>query len=560
MKRIFNDKDKPAFSQNRKMFINTLKSIENNFFARTRSYLDEIVNPDNSTNNEKAHAFAKRLVAGIADELSEYQRDVYESFLYCAFICMERNLLPSFENVIALAKNTEIHGQSLRNITRKELGKDKFLPQFGLAGIVNRLSLTLENGKTFEDKDYALGEPNYFDFCKRFGYGTFCHAVGQNYSITEDNSDELFFQYRDEWDAAITMTIPDVKDFFDSYRNFSWQFHGRRRWFKAADIEKMIDVYLFTEGKNVLATSDSRLNKLLSDLQRVDADILDERDLLEIAEDVEDIAPLESSLSVFEVIRKQNDWINDTTRYINDMLSGMNINFHELIVGSTPEETDKRIRRLIAMIEKSGIDNTWAVSGDDREMLRCFLYCAMWESLAIRGKTGYGIEKRENTFGELLHRADMAVHFYRYSNPPRTVDLLGGTTRTFLCEQKDTEVHFEHDDDENARFDAELFDKAEYVARAERLREILRAQSELNPDVTSDDYNLYLYNFQSLISTAIKAFLYSCGLTAFSFGNDFEHISDDISRAIHKIEKVSNQMRFTALQRAFKAISNTDSE
>ncbi len=560
MKRIFTDKDKPAFSQNRKMFINTLKSIEDNFFARTRSYLDEIVNPDNSTNNEKAHEFAKRLVAGIADELSEYQRDVYESFLYCAFICMERNLLPSFENVIALAKNTEIHGQSLRNITRKELGKDKFLPQFGLAGIVNRLSLTLENGETLKDTEYALGEPNYFDFCKRFGYGTFCHAVGQNYSITEDNSDELFFQYRDEWDAAITMTIPDVKDFFDSYRNFSWQFHGRRRWFKAADIEKMIDVYLFTEGKNVLATSDSRLNKLLSDLQRVDADILDERDLLEIAEDVEDIAPLESSLSVFEVIRKQNDWINDTTRYINDMLSGMNINFHELIVGSTPEETDKRIRRLIAMIEKSGIDNTWAVSGDDREMLRCFLYCAMWESLAIRGKTGYGIEKRESTFGELLHRADMAVHFYRYSNPPRTVDLLDGTTRTFLCEQKDTEVHFEHDDDENARFDAELFDKAEYVARAERLREILRAQSELNPDVTSDDYNLYLYNFQSLISTAIKAFLYSCGLTAFSFGNDFEHISDDISRAIHKIEKVSNQMRFTALQRTFKAISNTDSE
>ena len=126
MKRTFSDKDKPAFLQNRSMVVNTLKSIENNFFARTRSYLDEIVNPDNSTNNQKTHAFAKRLVAGIGDELSEYQRDMYESFLYCAFICMERNLLPSFENIVALAKNTEIYGQSQHEITPEELGKDKF--------------------------------------------------------------------------------------------------------------------------------------------------------------------------------------------------------------------------------------------------------------------------------------------------------------------------------------------------------------------------------------------------------------------------------------------------
>lgn len=560
MKRTFSAKEKSAFSQNRNMVAGTLKSIEQNFFARTHSYLDEIVNADNSTNNEKAHAFAKRLVAGIADELAEYQRDVYESFLYCAFICMERNLLPSFENVIALAKNTEINGQNLHKITREELGKDKFLPQFGLAGIVLRLSMMLENGETFEDTDYALGEPNYYDFCKRFGYGTFCRAVGQEFSIREDNSDELFYEYRDEWDKAITATIPDVKDFFESYRNFSWQFHGRRRLFKAADIEKMIDVYLFTEGKSVLATSESRLNKLIGDLRSIDSDIFEERDLLELADDVEEIEPLAANQSIFFTLKKQEAWINDSTRYINEMLSGMNINFHQLIVGSTPEETDRRIRRLIEMIEKSGIDNTWAVSGDDRELLRCFLYCAMWESLAIRGKTAYSTVKCE-TFGELLHRVDMAVHFNRYRNVPLTTDLLGGTTRTVLREQEDdTEVHFEHDDDTAASFDAELFDKAEYVARAERLREILRAQSKLNTDVTSDEYNSYLYNFQSLISTAIKAFLYSCGLTAFSFGNDFEHISQDIRQAIRKIEKVSNQMRFSALQKTFNAISRPDAE
>lgn len=559
MKRIFSAKEKSAFSQNRRMFSNTLKSIKQNFFARTHSYLDEIVNPDNSANNEKTHAFAKRLVAGIADELSEYQRDMYETFLYCAFICMERNLLPSFENVIALAKNTEIYGQNLHKITREELCKDKFLPQFGLSGIVNRLSMTLENGETFEE-DYSESEPSYYDFCKRFGYGTFCRAVGQDFSIHEDNSDELFSQYRDEWDAAVTLTIPDVKDFFDTYKNFCGQFYGRKNLFKAADIEKMIDVYLFTEGKSVLATTDSRLNKLMGDLRSIDSDIFEERDLLEIADDVEDIEPFAANQSIFITLKKQEAWINDSTRYISEMLSGMNINFHRLIVGSTPEETDRRIRRLIEMIEKSGIDNTWAVSGDEREMLRCFLYCAMWESLAIRGKTAYSTVKCE-TFGELLNRADMAVHFYRYSNAPLTTDILGGTTRTVMRKQPDdNEVHFEHDDDTAASFDAELFDKSEYVARAERLREILRAQSKLNPDVTSDEYNMYLYEFQSLISTAIKAFLYSCGLTAFSFGNDFEHISQDIRQAIRKIEKVSNQMRFSALQKTYNAISRPDAE
>lgn len=559
MKRTFSDKDKPAFLQNRSMVVNTLKSIENNFFARTRSYLDEIVNPDNSTNNQKTHAFAKRLVAGIRDELSEYQRDMYESFLYCAFICMERNLLPSFENIVALAKNTEIYGQSQHEITPEELGKDKFLPRFGLLGIVQRLSLVLEN-KEIPEGEYALDEPSYYDFCRRFGYGTYCHAVGQDYSIREDNSDEIFYEYRDEWEAAIAATVPDTEDFCESCKNFIGQFYERRQLFKAADIEKMIDIFLFTEGKSVLSTTSSRLDKLISDLRRVDADIFDERDLLEQADELEEISPLESSLSIFDMIRKQDAWINDSTRYINDMLSGMNINFHELIVGSTPEETDKRIRRLIEMIEKNGIDNTWYVSSEEREMLRCFLYCAMWESLAIREKTEYSTVKCE-TFGELLHRADMAVHFYRYSNAPLTTDLLGGTTRTVNRKKpSDTEVHFEHDDDENAEFDAELFDKNEYAARAERLREILRERSKGNDDVTSYDYNSYLYEFQSLISAAVKAFLYSCGLTAFSFGNDFEHISQDISLAIHKIEKVTNQMRFSALQRTYKAISQTDSE
>lgn len=551
MKRILTAGDKNAFSQNRAMVANTLKSIEQNFFVRSYSYLDEIVNPDNSTNNEKAHAFAKRLVDGIQDEICGHQSDMYESFLYCAFICMERNLLPSFENVVALARNTEIYWLNKQKITPEILAKDKFLPRFGLSGIICRLSAMM-NGEWIPEEEYVVGEPDYYDFCKRFGYGTFCHAVGQDYSISEENSDEIFEKYRDEWDAAITMTIPDEQDFFATYRYFFDLFYERRRWFKAEDIRKMIDIYLFTEGKSVLATTDSRLNKLISDLHDIDSDILDERDLLECAEDEEDITKLKNSLSVYDAIKKQEEWINASTKYINEMLSGVNINYRSLIAGSTLEETDARIRRLIGLIVENGIKKTWDISDEEKEMLYCFLYCALWEGLAGRYET---------TFGELLHRADMAVHFYRYSKLPLETDLLGGITRTVKRNvPHDTEVHFEHDDDENAEFDAELFDKNEYAARANRLRDILRAQSEHNPPLPSLEHNSYLYEFQSLISTAIKAFLYSSGLTAFSFGNDFENISVDIRTAIRKIEKVSNRMRFEALQRTYKSISGSDAE
>ena len=556
MKRFFTTGEKHTFSQNRAMVLNTLKSIEQNFFVRSYSYLDEIVNPDNSTNNEKAHAFAKRLVDGIQDEICGHQRDMYESFLYCAFICMERNLLPSFENVVALARNTEIYWLNKQKITPEILAKDKFLPRFGLSGIICRLSATM-NGEWLPEEEYVVGEPNYYDFCKRFGYGTFCRAVGQDYSISEENSDEIFERYRDEWDAAIAMTIPDEQDFFASYRYFLDLFYERRRWFKAEDIRKMFDIYLFTEGKSVLATTDSRLNKLISDLHDIDSDILDERDLLECAEDAEDITTLKNSLSVFDMLKKQDTWINDSTRYINEMLNGMNINYHSLITGSTLEETDTRIRRLIGLITEKGIKKTWDISDEEEEMLYCFFYCALWEGLTIHGKSG----NSKTTFGELIHRADMAVHFYRYSNLPLGTDLLGGITRAVKrTVPDDTEVHFEHDDDANEKFDAELFDKNEYIARANRLRDILRAQSENNPPLPSLDHNSYLYDFQSLISTAIKSFLYSSGLTAFSFGNDFENISVDIRTAIRKIEKVSNRMRFLALQRTYKAISNSDAE
>ncbi|MGN1119391.1 MAG: hypothetical protein ACI4Q4_03465, partial [Oscillospiraceae bacterium] len=106
-------------------------------------------------------------------------------------------------------------------------------------------------------------------------------------------------------------------------------------------------------------------------------------------------------------------------------------------------------------------------------------------------------------------------------------------------------------------FDAAIFDKKEYAARAEKLREILRRQSEANPDIPDPDYNNYLYNFGSLITTSIKGFLYTSGLTAFSFGNNFRNLSQDIRLAIHRIEKVSNQMRSKALNRTFKEISGS---
>lgn len=287
MKKIYTSQDRTAFEQNRSLAASTLRSIESSLFARTESYLDEIVNSDGSTNNEKAHAFAKRLVKSIEDELTKFQCEMYESFLYCTFICMERNLLPSFENIIALARNTEIYWQSNHNVTHDELAKDKFIPRFGLSGITDRLSVMLESKEELPEEEYIYSsEPSYYGFCRRFGYGTYCHAAGRDLVIREDYSDEMFYEHRNQWDESITAAVPDTNDFFDNYRNFIWMFGGRRRLFKAADIEKMIDIYLFNEGKSVLSTTGIRLNKLTSDLQCIDSNLLSERGMLEQASEM----------------------------------------------------------------------------------------------------------------------------------------------------------------------------------------------------------------------------------------------------------------------------------
>lgn len=556
MKKTFTPQVRTEFDQNRSLAAGTISSIERNFFARTESYLDEIVNCDYSVSGEKTHAFIERLLSGIADEITDFQRELYSCFLYCAFICMERNLLPSFENVTALARNTEIYGQRSFPTADEELAKDKYIPRFGLAGIARKLCLIL-NREELPAAEYTRSDPSYYDFCRRYGYGTYCRAFGQDFSIHEDNSDEEYERNKLGWEMEISSNVPSTAEFISASKRFSELFWENRSQFRAADIERMFDIFLFTEGKSVLSTTTSRLEKLTSDLQRIDSDLLSERDLLEQALILKAGVkpPLADELSIFPVLKKQDAWINDSAQYISDMLSGMNISFHELISGSTPEESEKRIRRLIEMIEMTGIDRTWSISEDEREMLRCFLYCAMWESLAIRGNAEYSTVKCEN-FGELLHRVDMAVHFYRYSNAPLTADLLGGTTRTIgRSKPDDTEVHFEHDDDDyNMEFNAELYDKAEYAARAERLRELLRAQEAENPEVIDPEYNMYLYEFSSLISTAVKGFLYSSGLTAFSFGNDF----DMIRQAMHKIEKTTNRLRFAALQKTFKAVSDEE--
>lgn len=563
MRKNYTDNDKQIFAQNCKAVTSALDSIKENFFARTYSYLPEIGGSDNSADSERTHDFVGRLISEISDSITKQQAEMYRHFLYCTFLCMQRNLLPSFENVVALARNTEKYGQREAPLPDAELAKDKFIPRFGLCGMIRRIGMILED-KEIPEEEYTRSDSGYYDFCKRFDYGTYCHTADKKIRLHEDDSDEIFEKNRDEWDNAISVNIPDYYEFMESAKRFEDLFFADRSLFKATDIEKMIDTFLFIEGKSVFSTTSSRLNKLMGDLRNLDSNVFDERDLLEIAESVDD--PLDflnnDTLSIFNTLKEQDKWISDSTRYIRNMLSGMNINFIELITGATPEDTDKRIRRLGEMIEKSLTDNTMSVSDEECEMLRCFLYCVMWESLAIRGNASCSNVKCE-TFGDLLSRADLAVNYRRYSNKSLTRSLLGGVTYTMnSSRQPDDEMHFEHDDDDsNPEFDSVLFSKTEYRAKAERLRELIRAAGGKNDvQVFSSEFNMHLQNFDSLIDNAIKSFLYTSGLTAFSFGNDFEHISDDIRQAIHRIESVSNRMRFDAIKRTYNSISNPDSE
>ncbi|MGN1120048.1 MAG: hypothetical protein ACI4Q4_06795, partial [Oscillospiraceae bacterium] len=326
MNRTYTAQDKLSFNRNRSTVANSLKSIENSVFARTNSYLDDIVNSDNSTNNKQTHALTEKLLAGIEDELTPAQREMYAKFLYCAFICLERNILPSFENIIALAANTECSAlRGADSISADLLAKDKFLPRFGLSGIAERLRAMM-NDEALPLEEYSESEPDYLDFCKQFGFGAHCRALGQDFTLSAEDSDEAFEKYRNNWDEAVSMTIPDADEFFETYDEFMKLF-GEGVRFRASDIEKMVDIYLFTKGKSVLSTTSSRLSKLLGDLQKVDSDFYEEHSLLEMASNEEEIAIYDEGISNFDILNKQEKWINDTTRYIKDMLSGMNINF-----------------------------------------------------------------------------------------------------------------------------------------------------------------------------------------------------------------------------------------
>ena len=546
--------DAKCFAHNRRLVSDVLKSIEDGFYARDISYLDETANPDGSLNFEKAEQFAETLVGGIKNSLSETQIKMYADFLCCAFIVMQRNLLPSYENIIALARNTRRYGQSGVNIRESGFEKDRLLPQFGLSGIANRVFAYYDFDKQYEE-EYADSDPDYYDFCKRYGYGLRCVTAENDFVIDKENSNEIFAQNKGKWENAFADFLPQRTDLEGAYKEFISLFFGKRGEFKTSDIEMMIDKYLFEQGKSLFSANKIRLGNMLSDMRNLNSRVTNERKLLREGEEFEDY-PYDNTASnqpLWELLSEQNKWVDNTAKYLKDMLGGLSVNFLELIVGETSEETEKRIQKLIAMIENAAKGKSFLNINSDKETVRCFLYCALWESVAIRGMKEFETYRCE-TFGDLLERANMTADYCRYSTSSRKLTFLGGTRADISGTKHDDEPHFEYDDEQNEKFDAVLFDKKKYISCAERIREIFREEGEAFSDKTDFTYNNHLFSFVELVNYAIGSFLYRSGLSAFSFGSSF----DMITKSVRQIETVTTRLRSASLSNIYKSVTGDD--